>query len=90
MAGRAHREAAARQAALKLVRAAVAREEALARFRLERQVLARLSHPAIAKVLDGGIAPDGRPWFAMELVSGRTITEFVRERGCPSTRGCAS
>jgi eukaryotic-like serine/threonine-protein kinase len=68
------------QAALKLVRAAVAREHALARFRLERQVLARLNHPAIAKVLDGGIAPDGRPWFAMELVSGRAITDFVRER----------
>ena len=69
------------QAALKLVRAAIAREHALARFRLERQVLARLNHPAIAKVLDGGIAPDGRPWFAMELVSGRPITDFVRERG---------
>ena len=68
------------QAALKLVRAAVAREHALARFRLERQVLARLNHPAIAKILDGGIAPDGRPWFAMELVPGRPITEFVRER----------
>jgi eukaryotic-like serine/threonine-protein kinase len=71
------------QAALKLVRAAVAREHALARFRLERQVLARLSHPAIAKILDGGIAPDGRPWFAMELVEGRAITEFVRERSLP-------
>jgi serine/threonine-protein kinase len=68
------------QAALKLVRAAVAREHALARFRLERQVLARLNHPAIAKILDGGIAPDGRPWFAMELVPGRPITDFVRER----------
>ena len=68
------------QAALKLIRAAVARDHALARFRLERQVLARLNHPAIAKVLDGGIAPDGRPWFAMERVSGVAITEFVRQR----------
>ncbi len=71
------------QAALKLVRAAVAREHALARFRLERQVLAHLNHPAIAKVLDGGIAPDGRPWFAMELVAGRPITDFARERSLP-------
>jgi serine/threonine-protein kinase len=71
------------QAALKLVRAAVARDHALARFRLERQVLARLNHPAIAKVLDGGIAPDGRPWFAMELVAGRPITEFARALSLP-------
>ncbi len=71
------------QAALKLVRAAVAREHALARFRLERQVLARLNHPSIAKILDGGIAPDGRPWFAMERVSGRPITDYARERALP-------
>ncbi len=68
------------QAALKIVRAGMASETVLARFRLERQVLARLEHPAIARLLDGGAAPDGRPWFAMERVDGVPITAFARER----------
>lgn len=68
------------QAAVKIVRAGMATEAVLARFRLERQVLARLEHPAIARLLDGGVAPDGRPWFAMELVEGEPITEHARAR----------
>lgn len=62
------------QAAIKIVRAGMASASVLARFRVERQVLARLNHPAIARLLDGGVAPDGRPWFAMELVAGEPIT----------------
>jgi len=69
------------QAAVKIVRAGMATEAVLARFRLERQVLAHLEHPAIARLLDGGVAPDGRPWFAMELVDGVPITDFARTRG---------
>jgi len=68
------------RAAVKIVRAGMATEAVVARFRLERQVLARLEHPAIARLLDGGVAPDGRPWFAMELVDGVPITDFARAR----------
>ena len=67
------------RAAIKIVRAGMASESVVARFLIERQVLARLSHPAIARLLDGGLAPDGRPWFAMELVEGAPITEFAKE-----------
>ncbi len=69
------------QAAVKIVRAGMASEAIVARFLVERQVLARLEHPAIARLLDGGVAPDGRPWFAMELVEGEPITEHARSRG---------
>ena len=43
------------------------------RFHQERQILASLRHPSIARLLDGGMTPDGRPWFALELVEGRRI-----------------
>jgi serine/threonine-protein kinase len=46
------------------------------RFLAERQILARLEHPGIARLLDGGLLPDGRPYFAMELVEGEPITEY--------------
>ena len=71
------------RAAVKLVRSGLASGEILARFRRERQVLAQLSHAAIARLLDGGVAPDGRPWFAMERVDGVPITEYARARGLP-------
>jgi len=73
----------AQRAAVKVVRSGLASGEILARFRRERQVLAQLSHPAIARLLDGGVAPDGRPWFAMERVDGLPITEFARLRELP-------
>jgi serine/threonine protein kinase len=53
--------------------------EALARFEQEREVLAALEHPNIAKIFDGGLH-HGRPWFAMEYVDGEPITEFC-DRG---------
>ena len=46
-----------------------------ARFLRERQILARLSHPHIARLLDGGVTPEGRPWLAMELVEGLALLE---------------
>lgn len=52
------------------------------RFRNERQILARLEHPNIARFLDGG-TEDGIPYFAMEYIHGKSITEWVRERGLP-------
>ena len=68
------------RAAVKLVRSGLSSAEIEARFRRERQVLAHLAHPAIARLLDGGVAPDGRPWFAMERVDGVPITDFARDR----------
>ncbi len=49
-------------------------DDAAARFRRERRILARLQHPGIAKLLDGGVTDDGRPWLAMELVDGNHLT----------------
>jgi eukaryotic-like serine/threonine-protein kinase len=51
-----------------------------ARFRLERRILARLSHPLIAKLLDGGMTDDGVPWLAMELVEGLPLTEHCASK----------
>jgi serine/threonine-protein kinase len=53
--------------------------EILARFQTERQILARLSHPSIAHLFDGGTDGDGRPYFVMELVEGRPIDEYCGE-----------
>ncbi len=69
------------RAAVKLVRSGMASREIVARFAIERQLLARLDHPAIATLLDGGVAADGRPWFAMERVDGLPITHFADHRG---------
>ena len=52
--------------------------DAIARFRRERRVLARLDDPRIAKLLDGGVTPDGRPWLAMELVEGPELLVACR------------
>ncbi|HUE95997.1 MAG TPA: serine/threonine-protein kinase, partial [Longimicrobiaceae bacterium] len=61
--------------ALKLLRATLVDPHGRDRFTAERQILARLNHPAIARLLDGGILDDGVPWFAMEYVEGVPITE---------------
>lgn len=49
-------------------------------FEIERQVLAQMRHPAIAQVYDAGTTADGRPYFAMELIDGETITDYCRAR----------
>ena len=64
------------QVALKIVRAEPGGELAAARFRNERQILASLDHPNIAKILDGGTTADGLPYFVMEFIEGLTITEY--------------
>ena len=68
------------RAALKLVHGGLGSAEVLARFRRERQILAGLSHPHIARLLDGGRAEDGRPYLTMEYVEGRPLTDYCRER----------
>ncbi len=62
--------------ALKLIKRGLDTDEILARFRRERQILARLEHPNIARLLDGGATEDGLPWFAMEYVEGEPITAW--------------
>lgn len=67
-------------AALKLIRAGTDSQAARERFLRERQILARLRHPNIATLLDGGISGDGDPWFVMELVDGQPIDRWCDAR----------
>ncbi|MCU0253765.1 MAG: serine/threonine-protein kinase [Acidobacteria bacterium] len=67
-------------AALKLLRRGAWDGEAVRRFAQERQILALLAHPAIASLLDGGVAPDGRPYLVVELVRGLPITLHAARR----------
>jgi eukaryotic-like serine/threonine-protein kinase len=69
--------------AIKLLRRGMASDEVLARFSRERRILARLEHPHIARLLDGGATGDGRPYFVMELVEGEPITDYSRSRSLP-------
>ena len=66
--------------ALKLIKAGMDSKIVLARFQQERQALAVMNHPNIAKLLDGGMTKAGRPYFAMEFVKGESITEFCDTR----------
>lgn len=70
-----------RQVALKLPHPHLLGRGLRARFRRERDILARLSHPNIAQFLDAGVATDGRPYLALELVEGQPITEAARLAG---------
>jgi serine/threonine-protein kinase len=69
--------------ALKLVKRGMDTDEILARFLRERQILARLEHPNIARLLDGGVSVDERPYFVMEHVPGVPITEHCDARRLP-------
>ena len=71
----------AQRAALKLIRASADSAASRERFLRERQILARLQHPNIATLLDGGISADGEPYFVMELVDGQPIDRWCDERG---------
>jgi len=63
--------------ALKILRPGLAQHSLIRRFQRERQILARLSHPNVARLLDVGVTRDGRPYFAMELVEGLTLHQFT-------------
>jgi len=76
-----------REVALKVLRSGADTEQVVARFDAERQALAVMDHPSIAKVFDAGVSDDGRPYFAMELVAGTSLSEYcdahrltIRER----------
>jgi serine/threonine protein kinase len=70
-----------RSVALKLMRRGLDGSDAVARFLAERQALAVLDHPHIARVFDAGSTADGRPWFAMEYIEGEPITRWASQRG---------
>ena len=70
------REPVRRKVAIKLVKAGMDSKQVLARFEAERQALALMDHPNIAKVFDGGMTDQGRPFFVMEYVKGVPLTEY--------------
>ncbi len=65
-----------KQVAIKILKRGTDTEEVLRRFQTERQILARLEHPHIAHLIDGGTTADGLPFFALQYVRGTRITEF--------------
>ncbi|MEM9800673.1 MAG: serine/threonine-protein kinase [Planctomycetota bacterium] len=70
-----------RTVALKVIRADRDSETIVRRFEIEREALERMNDPGIARVLDAGLTPDGRPFFAMELFDGDRIDAYCDERG---------
>lgn len=68
--------------ALKLMRHGVTSRDQALRFEQERTILSSLNHPNIARLLDGGIAEDGRSYYVMEYVDGIPITEYCDKHGC--------
>jgi WD40 repeat protein len=73
------KEPVRRKIALKIIKLGMDRKQVVARFEAERQALALMDHPNIAKVLDAGATDNGRPYFVMELVRGIPITRFCDE-----------
>ncbi|MEZ5329237.1 MAG: protein kinase [Verrucomicrobiales bacterium] len=65
-----------RRVALKLIKLGMDSRQVIARFEAERQALALMNHPNIARVLDGGTTSDGRPFFVMDLVRGLPVTDY--------------
>ena len=65
-----------RRVALKVIKPGMDTKQVLARFESERQALAMMEHPSIARVFDGGATDTGRPYFVMELVRGTRITDY--------------
>lgn len=74
-----------KQVAIKLLKRGMDTDFMLSRFRQERQILANLEHPFIARMLDGGATEDGRPYFVMEYVDGVPITEYCQRNGLSIT-----
>ena len=77
-------EAVRRRVALKVIKLGMDTKQVVARFEAERQALAMMDHPNIAKVLDGGATDNGRPYFIMELVRGIKITEYCDQASLPT------
>lgn len=68
------------QVAVKLLKRGMDSDELLHRFRIERQIQARLEHPHIARLLDGGLSADGQPYFTMEYVPGVPLNQYIDQR----------
>src|SRR5262249_40585176 len=68
-----------RLVAVKLIKAGMDSKQVLARFEAERQALALMDHPNIARVFDAGVTATGRPYFVMELVKGQPLTRYCDE-----------
>src|SRR5580658_9689962 len=77
-----------KQVAIKLIRSGMDTEDVLNRFRHERQILANLEHPYIARLLDGGTAPDGRPFFVMDYLQGEPLDVYCRNYGLDLAARC--
>ena len=77
-----------KQAAIKVVRHGMDTADVLGRFQYERQILANLDHPYIARLLDGGTTPDGRPFFVMDYVEGRALDQFCRHSTLDTEARC--
>ena len=71
----------ARRVAVKLLKPGMDTERVVARFEAERQALAMMDHPNIARVIDAGATPTGRPYFVMDLVVGAPISDYCDENG---------
>jgi serine/threonine-protein kinase len=71
------------QVAVKLMHRDLVSEDLVRRFRTERQILAAIDHPNIARMLDGGTADDGSPYFAMELIDGQRIDDYCDAKSLP-------
>jgi serine/threonine-protein kinase len=79
--GRRADQAYSQNVALKFMHTGFGRDsEMLVRFRVERQILANLNHPNVARLFDGGVTPEGLPWLALEYVEGVPIDEYCRGR----------
>ena len=75
-----------RTVALKIIKAGMDTREVIARFEAERQALALMDHPNIAKVLDAGATDSGRPYFVMELVKGVSLSDFCDRNHMPAAQ----
>ena len=73
-----------RRVALKIIKLGMDTKQVVARFETERQALAMMDHPNIARVLDGGATEAGRPYFVMELVRGARITDYCDQNNLPT------
>jgi serine/threonine protein kinase/Flp pilus assembly protein TadD len=78
-----------RRVALKIIKPGMDTKQVVARFEAERQALALMDHPNIAKILDGGVTETGRPFFVMDLVQGLPITQFCDEARLPTRQRLA-
>ena len=74
-----------REVAVKLLHSPASSGTAISRFLIERETLARMSHPAIARIFDAGVDAHGRPYFVMEYVAGEPLHRFVAKRAADLT-----